>query len=444
MSSISSPVTAPLIDSKNVKNQEREQYGVAYTVLLLFLFMLVAALQNVFKTIDEIKPVQLLAMIALAAGLITKGLRHEKIVIGGPTHFFILFISVTALSVPRALWPGEAFNTAADTVKMLAIFLLISNVVTSENKLKGLAWALCFGGIFPALGTIKNYINGENLVEGFRGAWIGIYGNPNDLSYILAMLVPLAMALIASTKRALVKLIGIGCISLYTLAIFSTFSRLGFLCLAMITLMMILRTEKRVRTLSLLVILGLFSLPFVPNRYWERVGTIVEFQQDKSASDRLIAWKAGFEMFEHNPIFGVGPGCYILGWPDELKEKYGTPRSAHNTFFQVLGELGLLGLITFGLFMLSSFGVVWRLKRTLLARKQILSREEFKANYSQLLSIITAINIGFWVFFVSSLTGGLLFTWYPYIFSAMAVAAQEIYNNKIHKVNHELAVQHRG
>src|SRR6185436_15593070 len=102
-------------------------------------------------------------------------------------------------------------------------------------------------------------------------------------------------------------------------------------------------------------------------------------------------------------------------------------RSAHNTFFQVMGELGVLGLVTFLGFLLSSWGLVWSLKRKLLARRRLFPPEVFKKDYGQLLTLVTAIDIGFWVFIVSSLTGGLLFTWYPYIFSAMGIAACEIY-----------------
>src|SRR5439155_20480710 len=111
-------------------------------------------------------------------------------------------------------------------------------------------------------------------------------------------------------------------------------------------------------------------------------------------------------------------------------EKYGTPRSAHNTFFQALGELGILGFAAFGAFLLSSWGLVWRLKRLLLAKRKLLPPKEFKADYGQLLNMVTAINIGLWVFIVSSLTGGLLFTWYPYIFSSMGIAVQDISNRK--------------
>ena len=51
-------------------------------------------------------------------------------------------------------------------------------------------WIMVIGGLFPALGTLRNYLAG-NLYEG-RAAWIGIFANPNEVAYALVILVPLA------------------------------------------------------------------------------------------------------------------------------------------------------------------------------------------------------------------------------------------------------------
>ncbi len=74
--------------------------------------------------------------------------------------------------------------------------------------------------------------------------------------------------------------------------------------------------------------------------------------------------------------------------------------------------------------------MIWKLRRSLI-KKQLLEPEIFKQDYKYLLPLVVAFDVGMWVFMISSLTGGLLFTWYPYIFSAMAIAAQEIYQKQL-------------
>lgn len=425
MSSTEGTITDNITDLPQ-RRPEPEHFRLEYLCLLLFLFMLYSALQSAFPALNAVRPAFTLALGALAAGILGKLSRREPFVLRAPSFFVLMFITSVILSVPGALWPREAFNTALEALKILAIFLLISNVVESTRKLNGLIWALCLGGLFPALGAIKNYINGEHLVDGNRATWLGIYGNPNDLAYAMAMIIPLALALVTTSRRLTVKVFVICAIGLYALTIFMTLSRLGFLCLVMIMVMTLLTSQQRARNILLIVVMVLVCLPFVPDNYWQRVGTITSYERDASTMGRLQAWEAGVRMFDSNPLLGVGAGCFVLGWPEDLKERYERVRTAHNTFFQCLGELGLAGTTTFCLFMLATFITIWRVQRALAMAARILPPDLFNSRYGQLAPVISALHISMWVYLVSSLTGGLLFSWYPYIFSAMAIASEQI------------------
>ncbi|MEW6730724.1 MAG: O-antigen ligase family protein [Acidobacteriota bacterium] len=406
----------------------RERLGIAFPSLLLFLILLCTAIQNAIPTIGEVGPAQLIAIVALTAAILGKLVRGESLVLTGQTYLLGLFIGLAALTVPAALWPGQAFSTLLDALKIAAIFLLISNVVTDLRRLSIVVWTICLSGLIPALGTIKNYLMGVGLVDGFRAAWVGVYANPNDLAYTLAMFMPLALALASSTRRWSARLLALSCMGLYTLAIFLSFSRMGFLCLLFILIMTLLRSQQRVRNFLLLLLLAFCCLPILPISYWQRTETITEYDRDHSSLGRLQAWKAGLEMFQEHPLLGVGAGCYILGWSESTTlETIYRPRSAHNTFFQALAELGLFGFLAFSAFLLVSWRLLWRLKRELFEQQCLLSKEIFTARYRRLLAIVIGLDMGFGVFVLSSLTGGLLFSWFPYIFSALAIAAHTSY-----------------
>jgi probable O-glycosylation ligase (exosortase A-associated) len=403
----------------------REPRGVAYLSLLLFLFFMCAAIQKALPELEAFKPTQVVAIAGLVSGLLGKIARGERFTHCAPTYLIFAFITITGLSVPGAIWPGYAFQTFIDALKIVAIFLLISNVVKTPRKLNGVAWAMCIGGLAPAAGSIKHYFSGVGLVDGFRSNWVGVYSNPNDLAYAMAMLVPLALALTFSSKRAMAKLIALACIGFYILAIFFTFSRMGFLCLVIIMVMTLLRSQQRTRNFVVLIMLLLPCLFFVPAKYWQRAETITQFNNDRSSIGRLDAWRAGLEMVEAHPLLGVGANCYQLGWNE--KDRYGETRSAHNTFFQALGELGVPGLTIFSSFLFVSWRLLWRIKQDLALHKKSLMADQFNARFGNLTPIVTALDIGFWVFIVCSITGGQLFSWYPYIFSAMAISARQIY-----------------
>ena len=73
---------------------------------------------------------------------------------------------------------------------MVLTFFFLLNCANTERRLRGVMWIMVIGGLFPALGTLKNYLTG-NMYEG-RAAWVGIFANPNEVAYALVILVPLA------------------------------------------------------------------------------------------------------------------------------------------------------------------------------------------------------------------------------------------------------------
>ncbi|MFQ5778488.1 MAG: O-antigen ligase family protein, partial [Terriglobia bacterium] len=67
------------------------------------------------------------------------------------------------------------------------------------------------------------------------------------------------------------------------------------------------------------------------------------------------AWRAGWEMFKDHPLTGVGSMQFPNAngakyWPNQRNPVW---LNAHSLYFQVLGELGLLGTLIFLLFVVN-------------------------------------------------------------------------------------------
>src|SRR5260370_13999275 len=71
-----------------------------------------------------------------------------------------------------------------------------------------------------------------------------------------------------------------------------------------------------------------------------------------SARGRLDAWRTGWAIAADRPLTGVGAGAFMVAWPDYAPGDAGPARTEHNTFIQLVGELGFPGLLLF----LISFG----------------------------------------------------------------------------------------
>jgi len=69
-----------------------------------------------------------------------------------------------------------------------------------------------------------------------------------------------------------------------------------------------------------------------------------------SAMDRIEGLKIGLQLFEKNPVTGIGPCAWKPATRRELE--------SHNLYGELLGEMGTLGAITF-LGVLAGFAVNW-------------------------------------------------------------------------------------
>jgi O-antigen ligase len=85
----------------------------------------------------------------------------------------------------------------------------------------------------------------------------------------------------------------------------------------------------------------------------------------------------------------------------------------HNSFVQVLGELGAIGFIPWMVFLGASIFHAWRLHR----------RGTPLGSYAQ------AFEIALWGYVVCSLSGGYTWTWFPYLLAGVVAALTHIGNS---------------
>src|SRR6516225_8837309 len=164
---------------------------IAFKLLILFLLVLYSNVSVIFK-LDAFRPALLIAVAALGMMVIELGQLRQSFKLMWPQSAMVLmFFAACVISTPTAIWPGHAFDETLEVGKIILVYLLLENVITSEERLRVVMFTLVIGGIFPAIGTISHYREGI-LVEHSRAAWRGIFGNPNEVAYALVILVPIA------------------------------------------------------------------------------------------------------------------------------------------------------------------------------------------------------------------------------------------------------------
>jgi probable O-glycosylation ligase (exosortase A-associated) len=89
------------------------------------------------------------------------------------------------------------------------------------------------------------------------------------------------------------------------------------------------------------------------------VETIGNYEQDRSATNRLTSWRVAYQLAKERPLLGGG---FWAQQHAEIYERYGEVgrRSAHSIYFNVLGDHGFIAL---GLFVFLLFSCLWSLQR---------------------------------------------------------------------------------
>jgi putative inorganic carbon (HCO3(-)) transporter len=134
-------------------------------------------------------------------------------------------------------------------------------------------------------------------------------------------------------------------------AVFLTASRGALLAIGAVLMVFVMRLEKKIY--GVLIVIG-FMVAFA----WQagdvmksRSATITTFEQEHSATSRLDAWDAAVKMMATHPITGVGFASFGQAYQYFSPTR---PRVAHNTFFQVGAEWGVIAGFTYLFLMFST------------------------------------------------------------------------------------------
>ena len=199
-----------------------------------------------------------------------------------------------------------------------------------------------------------------------------------------------------------------------------TAARTGLVCIGVLGVLLLRSVRYRFVYAGLAALAMMAAIPFLPQSYLERMGTITSYQGDQSASTRVQVWLwtldyvaekpmgGGFDAYlgnkftyETRKVVGEGNNVGI-----EYKEVTDEARAYHSAYFEMLGEQGWPGLILW--LLLQGLGV-WQMERI---RWRFARREDGKKSWQWGLS--TALQQAQLIYLVGALFVGIAFQ--PFIF----------------------------
>lgn len=250
-------------------------------------------------------------------------------------------------------WALETLN------KIFIVYFLGVLCIDSERKLKSLVGVFIISAAYLTYWANERYLSGQvmgRLMGPVDETGVSVYADENNFSMLFVVALPFLWYVGFAFRSRLVRwgmwlLIPFG-----WHAIFLTASRGGLVGVAISTLLITWRSRNRA--------LGLLLIPALAGAYFwqagdlmrERAGTISDTSETSSAS-RLDAWRTATRMIADNPVVGVGLASFPPAFPSYSPTK---PREAHNTFFQIAAESGLIAGLLYLLVVFSCIGGLWR------------------------------------------------------------------------------------
>jgi O-antigen ligase len=286
--------------------------------------------------------------------LVTAGEREQRErIFSHPAFLFVLmlFVCWSLLSATWAEHPGAAVVAFTRYLPNALLFLIVFSAVRTKQQLLWVVGAFVIGAF---LSGVYGIVTPPPATDGDRLAGAG--GDPNETAAAMVAGLALATALgIAVKGKPVVRTACWVAATVCMLTLFLTSSRGGLIALGVALIAAVFLGGRRRGTMlvaafgAVLVTIFYFAT-IAPTDVRERV------THPEGGTGRVDIWTVGWRMVEHNTIQGVGSGNfstssihYLLEPGVILRDDFivDTPKVAHNTYLQILAELGIVGFALF-------------------------------------------------------------------------------------------------
>jgi probable O-glycosylation ligase (exosortase A-associated) len=336
-----------------------------FLFVLAYAYIDIVAPQKVSWGILSHIPISLIAFIcafgAWMAAEDKNGIRFSA------RQFLLLALLVyCGLTTRTADFPVEAAEKWGWVWKCLVFAMFLPLTLRTRLRIESMALIMCLSvAVIVIGGAIKTLASGGGgygelrlLVNDNTGLYEG-----SIISTVAMAVIPVALWL---TRHGTifkpewkVSIFGWALCFACLLMPIGTQARTGLICAAVLAVMMLRSTKRRMLYIGLMTAGALIAVPLLPDSFTKRMGTIQNHQADQSASTRVAVWKwtieyakthpfgGGFDAFRQNSVtYDTVTADYAGQNNAELESEriVEVGRAYHSAYFEMLGEQGYPGL----------------------------------------------------------------------------------------------------
>ena len=300
-----------------------------------YLFIEYVRPQQVWEFLD-ILPYGELTIIATLIAMFLEGKLPNIRTIAGVA--LVAYSVVLVLSSFAAVSPSQAIKGWPLYFSWVLVYLMITNIVTTEKRFFVFMLAFLLYSFKMSQHGFRTWMgNGFGFSDWGATGGPGWFHNSGEFGIQMCIFLPLSVEFILALRsnwgtftRTFFYAMPVTAVA----SMIASSSRGALLGGAAVAVWWVLRSKRRLRGLAAIALLGIATWAVVPPEQKARFAVAGE---DETSMSRITRWKAGIEMANQHPAFGIGYNNWIT---------YYGPLS-HNVFIQAWTELGYAGLIGF-------------------------------------------------------------------------------------------------
>jgi probable O-glycosylation ligase (exosortase A-associated) len=291
----------------------------------------------------------------------------------------LLLLIYCGITTTQADFPIEAAQKWDWVWKALAFGIFLPLTLRTRLRIEGLTlFMILSAASIIIVGGIKTLVSGGGygalnlMVSNNSGLYEG-----SIISTVAIAIIPLILWLMRDgtiyPPDWRVRAFGYALIFACLLIPVGTQARTGLICIAVLGIMMLRSTKRRLLYVTMVTVASLIVIPLLPASFTSRMDTIKGYKADSSAGTRLAVWAwtwdyvkdnpmgGGFDAYRQNKIKVVTTAADGSGASADVSTsvEYDKSRAYHSAYFEMLGEQGFVGLF---LWLMIHFGGLIRME----------------------------------------------------------------------------------
>jgi len=271
--------------------------------------------------------------------------------------FMLLFLAWVGLSYFWSFSQPETLVYLFTMTQLAILVLLIWQIVPNEGSLRSVLGALALGGGTGGVLSLLNSVSAQNGVPRYA------IGDPNDFGIALAVCLVASTHMAQTSRKIDGTVLWSATALLEFIAILRTASRAAAVAVVVAALVLLLshRSALMTRRSGASVLLAALTVAsfdrFFGGGSLTRLASTVPSIAAGDFNDRTRYWRLAIGYWDSSPYQGIGGGAFKA-----RSSVDGGGKVAHSVVFGLLAEVGLIGLVLFGVILLLSLVSVARLR----------------------------------------------------------------------------------